>query len=100
VRFSPSNASKHKKQFLSVIFISIMIQLIMLLTPLLFQYFLDSALPSFNLTILQTIMLAMRNITEKNTTTKIKSITRVSEFPVMKCLIFAISRIKAVIFPI
>jgi ATP-binding cassette subfamily B protein RtxE len=56
--FLPS-IKKHKKQFLSVIFISIMIQLIMLLTPLLFQYFLDSALPSFNLTILQTIMLAM-----------------------------------------
>jgi hypothetical protein len=29
-----------------------------------------------------------------------KSITRVSEFPVMNCLIFAISLIKAVIFPI
>ncbi|WP_202753107.1 peptidase domain-containing ABC transporter [Bathymodiolus thermophilus thioautotrophic gill symbiont] len=56
--FLPS-IKKHKKQFLSVIFISIMIQLIMLLTPLLFQYFLDSALPSFNPTNLQTIMIAM-----------------------------------------
>jgi ATP-binding cassette subfamily B protein RtxE len=36
-----------------------MIQLIMLLTPLLFQYFLDSALPSFNPTNLQTVMIAM-----------------------------------------
>jgi ABC-type bacteriocin/lantibiotic exporter with double-glycine peptidase domain len=56
--FLPS-IKKHKKQFLSVIFISIMIQLIMLLTPLLFQYFLDSALPSFNPTNLQTVMIAM-----------------------------------------
>jgi len=56
--FLPS-IKKHKKQFLSVIFISIMIQLIMLLTPLLFQYFLDSALPSFNFTNLQTVMVAM-----------------------------------------
>lgn len=36
-----------------------MIQLVMLLTPLLFQYLLDSALPSFNLTNLQTVMTAM-----------------------------------------
>ncbi len=83
--FLPS-IKKHKKQFLSVIFISIMIQLIMLLTPLLFQYFLDSALPSFNLTILQTIMtvmlffaltdpifLLMRSFAFSNLTSKIDS---------------------------
>ncbi len=56
--FLPS-IKKHKKQFLAVIFISIMIQLVMLLTPLLFQYLLDSALPSFNLANLQTVMIAM-----------------------------------------